>query len=150
MGLSLGVVLTLLVVFAAGAGLSFQAPINAVMARAAGGLAMAACISFLFGFLVLAIYTVLRGDWPPPATILEAPWYVWVAGSFGILYIVSTTWAVPQVGVLTTLTAAILGQMVAAVVVDRMGAFGLPVHEITWPRIMGIVLVMCGLVLTKY
>jgi bacterial/archaeal transporter family-2 protein len=148
-GLTPSTLLILLFVAAAGAGLAIQGPINAVMARAAGGLAVAACISFFFGFLVLLGYTLARGAWPPMSSLTAAPWYVWITGLFGVMYLMSITAGVAQVGVLTTLTAAILGQVVAAVVLDRLGAFGLPVIDITWPRILGIAMVACGLVLTR-
>jgi bacterial/archaeal transporter family-2 protein len=149
MNQGIGTVLVLVTLLGAGAGLSVQAPINAVLARAAGGLAMAACISFFLGFLLLAVVTMARGDWPPPETLAQAPWWAWIGGAFGVLYLLSTTWSVPQVGVLTTLAAVILGQLVAAIVLDRIGAFGLPVHEITWPRIAGVAMVAGGLILTR-
>lgn len=148
-GFSSSTVMILVFVVAAGAGLAIQGPINAIMARAAGGLAVAACISFFFGFLALFVWTLARGAWPPVAHLTAAPWYVWTTGLFGVLYLTSITAGVTQVGVLTTVTAAILGQVLAALFLDQIGAFGLQVIQITWPRIIGVIMVACGLVLTR-
>jgi transporter family-2 protein len=39
--------------------------------------------------------------------------------------------------------------MAMAMILDRFGAFGLPVQVITWKRIAGLVLVMAGLLLSR-
>lgn len=149
-GVGWGMLLVLGVCLAAGAGLAVQAPVNATLARHAGGLTMAACLSFLVGFLVLLALTALRGDWPPPATLASAPWWAWTGGLFGIVFLLATSWSVGQVGVLTTLAAAILGQLLAAIIVDRIGAFGLPVREISLPRIAGVAMIAGGLILSRF
>jgi transporter family-2 protein len=52
-------------------------------------------------------------------------------------------------GALTAAAAVIFGQMAMAMILDRFGAFGLPVQVITWKRIAGLVLVMAGLLLSR-
>jgi transporter family-2 protein len=39
--------------------------------------------------------------------------------------------------------------MVMAMLLDRFGAFGMPVQEITWQRLAGLALVLGGLVLSR-
>jgi hypothetical protein len=41
-------------------------------------------------------------------------------------------------------------QMAMAMILDHFGALGLPVREISWPRIGGLVLVMAGLLLSRF
>jgi transporter family-2 protein len=149
MTLSPTIIGALLLLIAAGIGLSMQAPINAVLARHTSNVLMAACLSFFVGFVLLLAVTLLRGDWPPSAQLAQAPWWVWIGGTFGVLYIVATAWTVPIVGVLTMQVAVVLGQVVAALVVDRMGAFGVPVQDITWPRLAGVLMIAGGLVMTR-
>jgi bacterial/archaeal transporter family-2 protein len=149
-GVSWSTVIVLAVLLAAGAGLAVQAPVNATLARHAGGLVTAAFLSFLVGFLVLLAYTLARGAWPSLESLAEAPWWAWTGGLFGILFLIATSWSVGQVGVLTTLAAAILGQLLAAIIVDRIGAFGLPVREISLPRLAGVAMIASGLILSRF
>jgi bacterial/archaeal transporter family-2 protein len=52
-------------------------------------------------------------------------------------------------GVVTTVAALILGQMTAALVLDRLGLFGLPVQELSVTRLAAAGLVAAGVVLSR-
>lgn len=139
----------ILVLLGAGAGLSVQAPINAALARTVGGPIFGACVSFLVGFLALFAVSALRGSVSGPASWAPAPWWVYFGGTFGAFFIFASIWSVPKVGVLTAMVTVILGQLVGAMLLDRFGAFGLPVQPVTWQRVGGVALVMSGLVLSR-
>ena len=142
----LAIIATLLV---AGAALSVQAPINAVLARASGGLIAAACISFAIGLVGCLLLAGVTGEWPAWSRVPEVPWYAYLGGIIGVFYLLATAWSVPQIGVLSVLISVILGQMVAALVLDHFGALGLTVREISWQRLAGVGLVALGLVLAR-
>ena len=72
-----------------------------------------------------------------------------VGGAMGAFYICTLILAVPITGALTATAGVVLGQMLMALFLDRVGAFGLPVQEITWPRVAGLGLVLAGLVLSR-
>jgi len=144
-----GGTLALLALLAAGAGLATQAPINAALSRSVGDAAVAACINFLVGFLILLGVCAVRGVGPTAGFLTATPAWAWIGGSFGATYILALTWSVPQVGALTAAAATILAQLVAALLLDRIGAFGLPVQEISWTRVLGVLLVLGGLLLTR-
>lgn len=144
-----GAALPLAALLVAGAALAAQAPVNATLARALGDPAVAACANFLVGFLVLALVCAIRGVVPASGFLGEAPAWAWVGGALGATYIVALVWAVPQLGALTAAAATILAQLLAALLLDRVGALGLPVQEITWPRVAGVTLVLAGLLLTR-
>lgn len=142
----LAVIATLI---AAGAVLSVQTPINAALARGLGDPTLAACVSFLVGFLVMALVSALRGAWPVPGAFADTPLWAWVGGAFGAFYITALILCLPLTGALTAAAAVIFGQLASAIIVDRVGAFGLPVQDITWQRICGLVLVLAGLLLSR-
>ncbi len=144
-----GGLLAWLALLAAGAGLATQAPINAALSRALGDPIVAACANFLVGFSVLLGISLLRGVGPLPGSVGTAPAWAWIGGAFGATYIAALTWAVPQVGALTAAAATILAQLAAALLLDRIGAFGLPVQAITWTRVLGVLMVFGGLILTR-
>jgi transporter family-2 protein len=143
------VLLALATLVAAGAVLSVQAPINAALARGMGDTALAACVSFLVGFLVMAVVCAMRGVWPVPGFAGQTPVWAWVGGALGAFYITALIFSVPLTGALTAAAAAILGQLAMAMILDHFGALGLPVREISWSRIGGLVLVMTGLLLSR-
>jgi transporter family-2 protein len=129
--------------------LASQAPINAAMARALGDPVLAACLSFGIGFAVLAVISAFRGAWPAGSAVASAPWWVWLGGFLGAFYVAIVIWGVPQLGVVSTVAALVFGQLAAALILDAVGAFGLPVQEITWQRVLAAGLILGGLVLSR-
>lgn len=142
-------ILALLALMAAGTALSVQAPINVALARGLGDPFVAACANFLVGFLILLVVCLVRGVGPQQGALALTPIWAWIGGALGTCYILALIWAVPQTGALTAAAAVILAQLAAALVLDRIGAFGLAVQDITWQRLTGLGLVMAGLWLSR-
>jgi bacterial/archaeal transporter family-2 protein len=143
------IILALAALMLAGTALSVQAPINAALARGLGDPFVAACANFLVGFLVLLVVCLVRGVGPQAGALALTPVWAWVGGALGTCYIVALIWSVPQTGALTAAATVIFAQLGTALVLDRIGAFGLPVQEITWQRLAGLGLVMSGLLLSR-
>ncbi|MGO4572483.1 DMT family transporter [Microvirga sp. 2TAF3] len=143
------ILIPLLGIVAGGAMLAAQAPVNAALARALGDPLLAACVSFGIGFAILFIISALRGAWPLGSALAAAPWWSWIGGLMGAFYVAIVIWGVPQLGVVSTVAALVLGQLVAALILDAIGAFGLPIHAITWQRLLATALIFSGLVLSR-
>ncbi|WP_281826596.1 DMT family transporter [Jannaschia rubra] len=138
------------VVFVAGLGFGLQAPLNATLGRLIGSGLGAATVSFGVGFAALLVLTLVIGD---PASILRAggvsPLY-WIGGFLGAVVVWAMLWSVPVTGVLTAISALLLGQLTAALLLDAVGAFGAPVHAITPQRVLAMVMVAGGLILSRF
>jgi bacterial/archaeal transporter family-2 protein len=147
--MSANYLLALIAAAIGGACISAQAPINARLAGHLGGTVTAVTVSFLVGFLVLAALTLLRGGVPTLAQAASAPWWAWVGGAVGALYVWSAAWSVGTLGVVTLVAALVFGQLLAALALDAVGAFGMAVREISWTRIAAVGLVGAGLVLSR-
>ncbi|MBA1157977.1 DMT family transporter [Microvirga mediterraneensis] len=147
--MNISILLPLFGILLGGIFLASQAPINAALARSLGDPILAACISFGIGFVVLAAISILRGSWPSGTAIAAAPWWAWLGGFLGAFYVAIVIWGVPQLGVVSTVAALIFGQVVAALVLDAVGAFGLPVQAITWQRLVAAGMILGGLVLSR-
>ena len=132
-----------------GAASALQAPINARLAAFAGGSVAAAAISFGLGVAVLASITLLRSGLPDGSALAAAPWWAWVGGAFGALYVWSSLATVGTLGAVTLVAALILGQLATALVIDATGAFGMTLREIGWTRIAAVAFVAAGLVLSR-
>ncbi len=133
-----------------GAAIATQAPINGRLAAALGDPVAASAISFFVGLVLLAALTLARGGVPSAATLAAVPWWAWTGGALGAFYVWAAITSVGTLGVVTLVAALIFGQMVAAMLLDWVGAFGLAAREISWPRLAGVVLVALGLVLSRF
>ncbi|MEJ6390722.1 DMT family transporter [Gymnodinialimonas ulvae] len=139
----------LIAIAVGGACISTQAPINARLGSHVGDPVAAAAISFIVGAIALSLIVMLRGAVPSAGQMASAPWWAWVGGALGAVYVWAAVWSVGTLGVLTMVAALIFGQLAAALLLDAIGAFGLQVREISWTRIAAIALVAAGLVLSR-
>jgi len=147
--MTLNVLVALGVIALGGACAALQAPINARLGTHVGDTLPAAAISFLVGFVVLAALTGLSGRVPSFEQAASAPWWAWAGGLLGAAYVWAAAWSVGTLGVVTMIAGLVFGQLAAALVVDATGAFGVEVREVSWTRIMAVVLVGAGLVLSR-
>ena len=135
--------------FLSGTLVALQAPTNAMLSRAVGSPVNAAMISFAVGFLALIVAVLALGIRPNPTEVRALPWYAWTGGLYGAVFVAIAAFAAPRIGVTQFLMVAIAGQLAMAVVLDRIGAFGLPKIEISPLRILGVVLVLAGAALVR-
>lgn len=139
----------LLLVLAAGAMIALQAPTNAILARAGGSPVLAALISFAVGTLALAIVWLASGSRPRPASFAGLPAYAWLGGTYGAVYVAVAAYAAPRIGLASLITIGIAGQIAMALILDHMGALGLPREPVNLGRIAGALLVVAGVVLVR-
>lgn len=126
-----------------------QAPTNALVAKAAGSSIAAALISFLVGTAALAVVLVATGWVRITPAMRDLPWYAWLGGFYGAFFVAIAALAAPRIGVGTLLTAAVAGQLAAALILDHFGLLGLERTPASAVRILGIALVFVGAVLVR-
>lgn len=136
-----------LLALVAGALLPLQALINARLGHAtAGGLFASAC-SFLIGTLALAtVLLVARPALPSGEALLRLPPWIWAGGLLGAAFVVIATLAVPRIGAASLVAVVVLGQMVAALLLDRFGVLQ-AARPVDATRLFGALLVVAGVVL---
>ena len=138
----------LLVLFAGGM-IALQAPTNAMLARAGGSPVLAALISFVVGTIGLLVVWIASGNRPGTAAFGGLPWYAWIGGLYGAIFVAVAAYAAPKIGLASLITIGIAGQILMALILDHMGALGLPREPITLGRIAGALLVVAGVVLVR-
>ena len=138
----------LILVLVAGLVLAVQPPTNAALAKASGSVVLAALTSFLIGTVVLAIAWATI-DRTSPAALKGAPGWAWLGGFYGAEFVAVLAYAAPRLGISVALTAAIASQLVAALVVDHFGLFGVRVEPVTIGKLAGVALVIAGAVLVR-
>jgi transporter family-2 protein len=135
--------LAVLLTAIAGGLVALQAPINAGLGKSTGGLP-AALISFSVGTLILAAIVVLSGKAGGLASSFDVSWYYLLGGLLGAAYVTTALLAVPAVGAGGVAAATVTGQLTAAVVVDRLGLFGLDQVSLGAERLAGVALLLAG------
>jgi transporter family-2 protein len=144
-----GALLSLILTVIGGVLLAVQAPTNAILGKASGSPIVAAFISFLIGTIALgAAIGATSGRLFAPE-LKQVPWYAWIGGFYGAFFVAVAAFGAPGVGVGVLLTAAIAGQLAAALVLDHYGLLGLARHPVTLTRALGFVLVLVGAALVR-
>lgn len=141
--------LPVFLVLAAGGMIALQAPTNAMLARAGGSPVLAALISFTVGTLCLFAVWLGSGNRPAPTSFAGLPWYAWIGGAYGAVYVGIAAYAAPKLGLASLITIGIAGQIAMALWLDHIGALGLPREPINLGRILGAMLVVGGVVLVR-
>lgn len=147
--MSLAPLLPLLLVFAAGWMVALQAPTNAMLARAGGSPVLAALISFAVGTAALLSVWLASESRTNSSTFGSLPWYAWLGGIYGAIYVAVAAYAAPRIGIASLITVVIAGQIVMALWLDHVGALGLEREPLNPVRILGAVLVLAGVVLVR-
>ena len=130
----------------AGGLIALQAPINAGLGKSTGSL-VAALVSFGVGTMALALIVVIAREGGGVASIPDVSPIYLVGGLLGAVYVTCALIAVPVVGAGGVAAGTITGQLVASLVIDRLGAFGLEQTPITFGRVAGVALLMLGTLL---
>jgi transporter family-2 protein len=141
----------LLLALIAGAVVPFQSAINANLTRGLGHPLWATLASLLVSIVVLLpIMLAMRLPLPSLAFITKAPLWMWAGGAFGVCFISLALMLLPKLGASGFIALALAGQVVASLVLDHFGLFGLVERQMTLPRVVGAVLLLAGVVLIQF
>ncbi|VVP10173.1 hypothetical protein PS732_03333 [Pseudomonas fluorescens] len=134
----------------AGAVVPFQSAINSNLARGLGHPLWATLASLLVSVLVLLpVILALRLPLPSMAFISKAPLWIWADGAFGVCFVALAVMLLPKLGASGFVALALAGQVIASMVLDHFGLFGLMEKQLTLPRVSGALLLIAGVVLIQ-
>ncbi|MFN2611932.1 MAG: DMT family transporter [Solirubrobacterales bacterium] len=123
--------------------IALQAPINAGLGKATGGIG-AAFVSFLVGTIVLAAILVLSGKAGGLGQAGNVPWYYLIGGLLGAAYVFTALSLVGTIGAGGVAAATVTGQLTLSVVLDRLGVLGLEEVPLSVERVLGVALLLAG------
>lgn len=144
-------IVPLAVALVIGAGFSTQAFVNGRLQQSVGSPEMAGAVNNLVGLVLIAAWAVATGAYrrawarmrrgPRPAL-----WHLIVGANGGLVVIVGAE-AAPIVGVALLTVAAVCGQLIGGLVVDRIGLSPAGRKGLSPTRLLGVVLAMGAVVL---
>jgi transporter family-2 protein len=134
-----------------GALLPIQAILNTRLGKQTGGSLMGSLLSFIVGLICLLVLNLVTNTSAvvnlKPATVM--PWYIWLGGFLGAIFVGYITWVNQQQGVALTFALVVSGQVFCSLVIDHFGLLGSAVRTITLEKILGAVLIIAGIALIK-
>ena len=142
-------VFSILLIILAGGATALQAPTNARLMTAVGSPVNAAFVSFAVGTAALGLLALIFHTKPDIAAARALPWYAWIGGLYGVVFVIAATWGVPRLGVALTITLMVAGQLLLSLVLDHFGALGVPRHPIGIGRLAGVALVFIGVLMVR-
>jgi len=98
--------------------------------------------------IATAVLLVLRQSLAGFGDALRSPWWYWVGGGgMGVVVVLSITVVTPRIGAAATISLLIAGQLAMGVVIDTYGLFGVDKVALSWPRVLGVLLLAAGALL---
>ena len=79
----------------------------------------------------------------------DYPWWMWMGGLCGATIVFSNAWLVPKVGVGVFSMALLVGQLALSMLMEHNGWIGAPRKRITWPQVVGILMMLAGVALIR-
>jgi bacterial/archaeal transporter family-2 protein len=134
-----------------GALASIQPGINGRLRGAVGDPMLAALVSTTISTSSLLIYVLItRPGRPSLDKIAEGPWWMWTGGFIGAAYVALAIILTQRIGTAALFAAVVVGQMIAALLIDHFGLFGLDVRDITPARLAGVAFLFAGVALIRW
>ncbi len=141
------------VVLMTGMMLPVQAAVNAKLRTFVINPIYSALISFTVGTSLLAALASTMA-WAGQAGDLRAatsaPWWTWIGGALGAMFVTMAILSVPQIGTAGYSVAIITGQLIGALVLDHYGWLGVPQQPLTWLRLLGAALLLVAVWLIQH
>jgi transporter family-2 protein len=105
--------------------------------------------NLLFSTLIATtLLLVLRQSLAGFGDAIRSPWWYWVGGGgMGVVVVLTITVVTPRLGTAATIGLLIAGQLAMGVLIDRYGWFGVEQVPISWPRLLGVLLLAVGALL---
>jgi transporter family-2 protein len=90
------------------------------------------------------VVVAVSGESGGLTSTFDVRWYYLIGGLLGAVYVTTALITVKSIGAGGVAAATVTGQLTAAVVIDRLGLFGLEQTSLSATRIVGVVLLLAG------
>jgi bacterial/archaeal transporter family-2 protein len=134
----------------AGLGGAVQAAVMGELGDRVGivpAVAFSTLVSFLLG---VAALLAVRRSLAPMGDVLREPAWLWLGGALSVFIVLAITVGPPRIGTAATIGLVVAGNLVMGAIVDRFGLFGLDQIGLSWPRVLGILLLAVGAALSLH
>lgn len=103
---------------------------------------------FAVGFATALVFAVVAGGRLPSSTdVWLVPWWAWIGGVFGAIYILSMVMAADRLGAAVFMGLTVTMAVLTSLLMDHYGLMGFDVRQAGVGRVVGGLLMIGGLVL---
>jgi transporter family-2 protein len=132
-----------------GAVLPIQGAVNALLrgdlrSPVAAGLISFAVATVAMALLLVPVVRLQNGAKPDLGALSKVPWWGWLGGLCGAIYVTTVFTAIPLIGAAVVVGVTVAGQQVVSVLFDRYGLMRLPRRPVTATRLAGVTLLLAG------
>jgi transporter family-2 protein len=136
------IILVAIVGVIGGLAVGLQGPLTSMMSQRLGVMESVFVVHF-GGAIAAALFLVVRGggglgQWR------TLPWYVLGAGVLGLVVLSAISFTIPRLGVASTVTLVVVGQLVLSLFLDQFGLLGTEVRQIDAGRLLGVGVLLLG------
>ena len=126
-----------------------QIAVNGYLGKVVGSPIKASAISFTVGIIFLAIICIVLHfkNWKSESFKNESaknPWWMWIGGILGGLYILANVYLSRIVGTGMTVIILLIGSTTGGILVDHFGMFESPKKPINAQKILGVLIMILG------
>jgi bacterial/archaeal transporter family-2 protein len=140
--------LAALLALVAGLGGAVQIAVQGRLGDRVGSLEAMATASLIGAVIALGVLLAARQSLAGVGEAAGAPKWMLLGGVMSALIILAITVAGPRIGIVATSAVLIAAQFSLAAIIDKFGWFGVSQIALSWPRVLGIVLLFVGAALT--
>ena len=139
----------------AGALLPVQGAINALLRNDLQASFAAGVVSFVVATVAMLIVLGIVGRFNraplfAAAGLRSMPWWGWLGGFAGAMYVTTVFTAIPLIGTSAVVALTVAGQQIASVLVDRRGLLRLPQRDVSPLRIAGVSGLLAGVAFIQF
>ncbi|MEN6324814.1 MAG: DMT family transporter [Syntrophomonas sp.] len=127
-----------------GAAMALQGTFNAALGKILGVWESTLLVHIIGTITALLIIIGLGMGIANFNKIDTVPWYAFLGGVLNVLIIYAIVRTIPKIGVGNATTAIIVAQILTAVLIDSLGAFGMKKFEFHYIDLLGIALLAAG------
>lgn len=142
--------LYILLAISAGIMIPFQSATNTQLGKTLQSPYFAALTVFIVAVIGLLIYIgTSRFSLPSSKQFLDTPWWSYAGGILGGTYVLLIVICAPKLGIGNLTILVLLGQIIAAIMIDHFGLLNTTPHTLNWQRTIGLTLMIIGVYLVK-
>lgn len=127
-----------------GAAMALQGSLNAALGKMVGIWESILLVHIIGLLTIVGIFLIMGIGLTNFQKLGEVPWYIFLGGGLNVLIIYAVVRTIPQIGVGNATTAIIVAQILTAILIDSIGAFGLKKHTFQYIDILGVILLAIG------
>lgn len=142
------ILLVIVIGIIGGIAVGVQSPVAGAMSARVGAMG-ASLIIHVGGAIISGIALVLTRPENLQEGWASIPRPFFLAGVFGVILYFTLSYTLPRVGATTSAILLIAAQLTVSIIIDHFGWLGVNQTLITWPRLLGVLLVVGGAYLTS-